>query len=344
MTPAGATWCLVLSAENGVPQPAVRDVMRGVASDGDYTNCMLTGRWNTASQRHSMAAWHDLWPKSFSAFSITPPPYSLYFPHGPRADSRIGPAWGKTGTKAGDATAGAASQRAIFGRTQRRYSTFWALSILPIEGGWSGRRGSSQPGAAPFQRPPPTARTHSRHSRHSRPSSPNSGAASSRALSIARGTHGNTRSHAPLHGRYSVLVLLFALVARITLHHGRLLGGFAGSLVLVLVLVLVPTEYDIGQASSGSQPSPKPSSQHAHDLDRIMRITNNGELHPHQSVTPFHNFHDFHHFHDVDAANCKPSTRLRNDGELAARAVSPFRPYYLPRQRPTVGSASFDSL
>ncbi|KAL7932557.1 hypothetical protein V8C35DRAFT_307413 [Trichoderma chlorosporum] len=37
--------------------------------------------------------------KSLSAFPTSPPPYSLYFPHGPRADSRVGPAWGKTGGK-----------------------------------------------------------------------------------------------------------------------------------------------------------------------------------------------------------------------------------------------------
>lgn len=43
-----------------------------------------------------------------------PVPRALYFPHGRRADSCVGPAWGKgRGRKAGDAT-GAASQRANF--------------------------------------------------------------------------------------------------------------------------------------------------------------------------------------------------------------------------------------
>lgn len=54
-----------------------------------------------------------------------PVPRALYFPHGRRADSCVGPAWGKgRGRKAGDAT-GAASQRANF----RSYSA--ALLFCP---------------------------------------------------------------------------------------------------------------------------------------------------------------------------------------------------------------------
>ncbi|PTB55560.1 hypothetical protein M431DRAFT_403757 [Trichoderma harzianum CBS 226.95] len=107
-------------------------------------------------------AWHGMTSKSFSAFSITPPPYSLYFPHGPRADSRLGPAWGKTGEQKLEMPPPALPPKGQFSVVLS--GAIPPFGPSPFFGGWSGR-GGSQPGAAPFQRPLPTASAHSSHSR-----------------------------------------------------------------------------------------------------------------------------------------------------------------------------------
>ncbi|PKK52373.1 hypothetical protein CI102_4018 [Trichoderma harzianum] len=173
-------------------------------------------------------AWHGMTSKSFSAFSITPPPYSLYFPHGPRADSRLGPAWGKTGEQKLEMPPPALPPKGQFSVVLS--GAIPPFGPSPFFGGWSGR-GGSQPGAAPFQRPLPTASAHSRAAWRPIAHRPNlqSGVISelwhSKLSSIEKDIRQYAESCAMLYSLNCCPRALAALVARITSHHGRLFGG-----------------------------------------------------------------------------------------------------------------------